>query len=57
MSEYLEMTVTCHTPGCPNENIGIVVQAILPDCFCVCGGCGNEITDKVPTTETTFTEE
>jgi hypothetical protein len=52
MSEYQEMTVTCHTAGCPNDGIGIVVQAILPDCFCVCGGCGNEITDKVSTDET-----
>ena len=49
MSEYQEMTVTCHTENCENAEIGIVVQAALPDCFCVCGPCGNEITDKVPT--------
>ena len=52
MSEYQEMTVTCHTEGCPNEGINIVVQAVLPDCFCICGGCNQEITDKEPTDET-----
>jgi hypothetical protein len=52
VSEYQDMLVTCHTAGCPNDNIAIPVQAVLPDCFCVCGGCNNEITDKVLTDET-----
>jgi hypothetical protein len=51
MSEYLEMTVVCETEGCPNYGIGIAVSAVLPECFCICGGCGNEITNKTATTE------
>jgi len=50
MSEYKEMHVICQTANCPNENIGIVVQAVLPDCFVVCGGCHNEITNKTELT-------
>jgi hypothetical protein len=37
--------VTCHTDGCENENITIpftdAAETVL------CGGCMNEITDKV----------
>jgi hypothetical protein len=35
------MTVTCSTPDCPNDGIGIEI----PDTWdtCTCGGCGAEL--------------
>ena len=40
--------VTCHTPGCENENIGITFVDPAPTVYC--GPCGQEITDKVEVT-------
>ena len=37
--------VTCHTKGCSNDGIGI--EVINPEPTVICGGCGQEITDKV----------
>lgn len=41
-----EHTVTCHTVGCENDGIGIVI--IEPGEIIVCGPCGQQITDIVP---------
>ena len=38
-------SVTCHTTGCENENIGI--EIIEPLEIVICGPCGVEITDKI----------
>lgn len=38
--------LTCETPGCLNENIGIPYTD--PADTCVCGVCMNEITNKKP---------
>jgi hypothetical protein len=39
------ITVTCKTPGCHNENIGLEFEVIGE--VVVCGPCGNIITDIV----------
>jgi hypothetical protein len=41
--------VTCHTPNCENDNIGI--EVINPEPTVICGACGVEITDKVEVQE------
>lgn len=46
MAEY---TATCHTPGCGNEAIPITMEWDgTPLDFCVCGPCGQPITDLDP---------
>ncbi len=37
-------TLTCHTEGCENKDIPIVLE-IFADTYCSCGPCGNQITD------------
>ncbi|CAB4168367.1 hypothetical protein UFOVP1654_10 [uncultured Caudovirales phage] len=37
--------VTCRTPNCENENLGIEIMD--PEPTVICGACGIEITDKV----------
>lgn len=49
--EYIDYTATCHTEGCENENIAIVVPAAATDPNVICGPCGNQITDLVPVVE------
>ena len=39
-------TVTCHTEGCENCNIPIVIDCD-PDGIVMCGPCGNLISDIV----------
>jgi ribosomal protein S27E len=41
----MKLTVTCHTTGCENENIGI--EFVDPSDTVICGPCGVVITDKV----------
>jgi hypothetical protein len=41
--------LTCETEGCGNANIGIPFED--PAGLCFCGGCGNEITNKVEATD------
>lgn len=36
--------LTCHTSGCENENISISFPNAAD--LCICGVCGQEITDK-----------
>jgi hypothetical protein len=42
--EYTMKSVTCHTEGCENQDIAIVVP-LVDGGNVVCGVCGNEITD------------
>ena len=39
-------TLVCHTEGCPNEGIEIVLEPVEGDSFdsAICGGCGQPIT-------------
>lgn len=46
--DYIDYTVICHTEGCENENIAIVVPAAAENPCVICGPCGNQITDLVP---------
>ena len=49
--DYIEYTATCHTEGCENENIGIVVPAAAENPCVICGPCEVQITDLVPVVE------
>jgi hypothetical protein len=41
---FLEMTVTCRTPGCDNADVPLVLTVVQPP-YVVCGVCGQQITD------------
>jgi hypothetical protein len=41
------INLTCHTDGCENFEISIPFQDPLE--MCICGPCGQEITDKAIT--------
>jgi len=43
----MNINLTCHTDGCPNNDFVIVFPD--PEELVICGGCHKEITDKTPT--------
>jgi hypothetical protein len=49
--EFSEYNVTCHTVGCENAEITILISAPTESPYIVCGVCGIEITDVVLATE------
>jgi hypothetical protein len=44
-NEMIEYSVTCHTEGCQNFDIPIILNAPAENVYFVCGPCCNEITD------------
>jgi hypothetical protein len=49
--EFSEYNVTCHTVGCENAEITLLITAPTVEPYIVCGVCGIEITDVVEQTE------
>ena len=49
--EFSEYEVTCHTVGCENAEITLLITAPTESPYIVCGVCGIEITDVVLATE------
>lgn len=45
--------LTCSTNGC--ENFGVSIEVTDPQEICLCGPCGQEITDKRPKTDQYWT--
>jgi len=45
--EFSEYNVTCHTVGCENADITLLISAPTNDPYIICGVCGIEITDVV----------
>lgn len=43
----VDVTLTCHTPGCGNEGVPIAMQVPEGTTAAQCGACGNPITDAV----------
>jgi hypothetical protein len=43
------LILTCHTEGCMNNGAPIPFENPAPTC--ICGPCGQEITDKVEVVE------
>jgi hypothetical protein len=49
--EFSEYNVTCHTEGCQNAEITLLITAPTVEPYILCGVCGIEITDVVLVTE------
>jgi hypothetical protein len=49
--EFSEYNVTCHTVGCENAEITLLITAPTESPYIVCGVCSIEITDVVLATE------
>lgn len=47
LPEMAEFNVTCHTTGCENSEIVILINAVADSPYIICGPCGNQITDIV----------
>jgi hypothetical protein len=44
-NEMIDYNLTCHTEGCQNCDIPIILNAPAENVYFVCGPCCNEITD------------
>lgn len=45
---FVNVTVTCHSENCENKDISIDIS-IVDGSSVICGPCGVEITDVIPT--------
>ena len=45
---FADFIVTCHTDGCENSDIAIIIGADAENPIVVCGPCGQQITDVQP---------